>query len=96
MARWNVRFEEDRAFRRSHGSDTEVREQEAPTTEVTPTPTATGGQPSNKDEEEQQQQEAPSTSTRKKPRWFLQTLKDAQEHVGAPRSTFKESRPSRQ
>jgi hypothetical protein len=37
---------------------------------------------------------APSSSVRR-PRWFEQTLKDAQEHVEAPKSTFKESRPPR-
>jgi hypothetical protein len=35
---------------------------------------------------------APSNSIRR-PRWFKQTLKDVQEHVEAPRSTVKESRP---
>jgi hypothetical protein len=35
---------------------------------------------------------APSTSVRR-PRWFTQTLRDAQEHVETPRSTFRERRP---
>jgi hypothetical protein len=35
---------------------------------------------------------APSTSIRRT-RWFTQTLKDAQEHVETPRSTFIESKP---
>ena len=29
--------------------------------------------------------------TVRKPRWFTQTLRDAQEYVEAPRSTFRES-----
>jgi hypothetical protein len=36
---------------------------------------------------------APSESA-KRPRWFGQTLRDAQEHVEAPKITFRESRPS--
>jgi hypothetical protein len=35
---------------------------------------------------------APSSSVRR-PKWFEKTLQDAQEHVEAPRSTFRESRP---
>ena len=53
MARWDVRFEEDRAFRRSHGSDAKDMEQEGSKVEVTPTATTTRDQ-SFDDEEEQQ------------------------------------------
>ena len=55
VARQDVKFEEDRAFRRSHGSDAEDKEQEAPKAEVTPTPVPARGQFSH-DKEEQQQQ----------------------------------------
>jgi hypothetical protein len=41
---------------------------------------------------EQGQTKSPSTYV-KRPRWFSQTLRDAQEHVETPRSTFRESRP---
>jgi hypothetical protein len=34
---------------------------------------------------------APSSAV-KRPKWFEKTLKDAQEHVEAPRSTFKENK----
>jgi hypothetical protein len=37
---------------------------------------------------------APSTSI-KRPQWFTQTFRDAQEYVEALRSTFRESRPSK-
>jgi hypothetical protein len=39
--------------------------------------------------------EIPSTFVRRRLKWLEQTLRDAQEHVEAPRSTFKGSRPSR-
>jgi hypothetical protein len=41
----------------------------------------------------QEELEAPSNSIKRKPQWIEQTLRDAQEHVEAPKSTFKESRP---
>ena len=56
VTRRDVKFKEYRAFRRSHGSDVEVREQEALKIEVTPAPTTTMGQSSDEDKEEQQQQ----------------------------------------
>jgi hypothetical protein len=71
---------------------TENEEQEAPKVEPgspkTPTISSSGQQPSGEEEETL----APSSSVRR-PRWFTQTLRDAQEYVGAPRSTFRESRP---
>ena len=43
VSRRDVRFEEDRAFRSSHGSDAEGKEQKASKTEVSPAPTAARG-----------------------------------------------------
>jgi hypothetical protein len=65
----------------------EDEEQEAPKGEQRSEASSSGSQPSGGEEEL-----APSNSIRR-PRWFTQTLKDAQEHVEAPRSIFKESRP---
>ena len=47
VARRDVRFEEDRAFSRSHGSDAEDRDQETSKIDVTPAPAAVGGQSSD-------------------------------------------------
>jgi hypothetical protein len=41
---------------------------------------------------EQRETRAFFTSVRR-PRWFTQTLRDSQEHVETPRSTFRERRP---
>jgi hypothetical protein len=41
---------------------------------------------------EQEETRAPSTYVRR-PQWFSRTLRDAQEHVETPRSTFRESKP---
>jgi hypothetical protein len=66
---------------------TEDEEQEALKGEQRSEASSSGSQPSGGEEEL-----APSSSVRR-PRWFMQTLKDAQEHVEAPRSTVRESRP---
>jgi hypothetical protein len=91
IVRRDVKFEEDRAFRRSHDSPpAETEEQEAPKVEERST------DPQSSDQEEQEApstQEATTTSGKKRPRWLQQTLKDAQEHVEAPKKTFRESRP---
>jgi hypothetical protein len=65
----------------------EDEEQEAPKGEQCSETSSSGSQPSGGEEEL-----APSISVRR-PRWFMQTLRDAQEHVEAPRSIFRESRP---
>jgi hypothetical protein len=87
----DVKFEEDFASRKSHEPIpvTENEEQEALKVEPgSPKSPSSGQQPSGEEEETL----APSSSVRR-PRWFTQTLRDAQEYVGAPRSTFRESRP---
>jgi hypothetical protein len=68
---------------------TEDKEQETPKDEQRSTASSSGSQPSS-DEESL----TPPSSVRR-PLWSTQTLRDAQEHVEAPKSTFKESRPSR-
>jgi hypothetical protein len=87
----DVKFEENLASRKSHEPlpVTEDEEQEALKDEQRSTTSSSGSQPSG-DEEEL----APPSSVRR-PRWFTQTLRDAQEHVEAPKSTFRESRPPR-
>jgi hypothetical protein len=87
----DVKFEEDFASRKSHEPIpvTEDEEQEALKAEPgSPMASSSGQQPSGEEEEPL----APSSSVRR-PRWFTQTLRDAQEYVEAPRSTFRESRP---
>jgi hypothetical protein len=70
---------------------TEDEEQEALKAEPgSPTASSSGQQPSGEEEEPL----APSSSVRR-PKWFTQTLRDAQEYVETPRSTFRESRPRR-
>jgi hypothetical protein len=65
----------------------EDKEKEALKGEQRSETSSVGSQPSGGEEEL-----APSSSVRR-PRWFMQTLRDAQEHVEAPRSIFRESRP---
>jgi hypothetical protein len=87
----DVKFEEDFASRKSHETlpVTEDEEQEAPKVESRSSSTSSAGsQPSGEEEE----RSTPSSSVRR-PRWFMQTLRDAKEHVEAPSSTFRESRP---
>ena len=99
VLRRDVKFEEDRAFRKSHDSlPAETKEQEAPKADERSTSQDSGPQPSSSYQIEEEQetpstQEVTSTSGKKKPRWLQQTLKDAQEHVEAPRRSFRESRP---
>ena len=65
------------------------REREALKVEQGPTTPTAGTQPFDQKEE----QEVPSSSTRRRPKWVEQTLRDAEEHVEAPSRTFKESKP---
>lgn len=93
-----MKFEEDRAFRKSHDTvpiaarDQELEALKADDTQVSQ---VTGTQSSEQEEEQKASptQEIPSTSRRRRPRWLDQTLRDAQEHVEAPRKTFRESKP---
>jgi hypothetical protein len=91
----DVKFEEHRALRKSHDTVPEVaddREQEALNIEEKTTSPTISTQSLGQEEE----QEAPSTSAKRRPRWIEKTLRYAQEHVEAPRSTFREVRPLRQ
>jgi hypothetical protein len=65
----------------------EDKEQEALKGEQSSQTSSSGSQPSGGKEEL-----APSSSVRR-PSWYELTLMDAQEHVEAPRSTDRESRP---
>jgi transposase InsO family protein len=87
----DVKFEENLASRKSHEIPTvaEDTQQVDPKDEQSGETSSAGGQPSGEEE-----QLAPSKSARR-PRWFEQTLRDAQEHVEAPKTTFRESRPPR-
>jgi predicted metal-dependent hydrolase len=69
---------------------TEDKEQEALKDEQRSSTTSSSGSQTSGQEEELRD---PSSSVRRRPRWLEQTLRDAQEHVEAPRSTFRESRP---
>jgi hypothetical protein len=65
----------------------EDEEKKAPKGEQSSETSSSGSQPSGGEEEL-----APSSSVRR-PSWYELTLRDAQEKVEAPRSTFRESRP---
>jgi hypothetical protein len=84
----DVKFEENLASRKSHEllPMAEDEEKEAPKGEQCSKTFSSWSQPSGGEEEL-----APSSPI-KRPKWFMQTLKDAQKHVEAPRSTFGESK----
>lgn len=92
--RRDVKFEEDRAFRRSHDSPpAETEEYEALKVEERSTTQVSDSQSS--DQEVQvapSRKEATNISGKKRPRWLQETLKGAEKHA-APKATFKESRP---
>jgi hypothetical protein len=96
VLRRDVRFEEDRAFRKSRGA--EKGEQSSPQIQVSPQQTtgplvsgsgtseSTSGSLSSGDGVEQG--ESPpqdTTSERRKPKWLQDTLREAQSSVGNPR-----------
>jgi hypothetical protein len=96
IVRQDVKFEEDRAFKRSHDSHlAKTEEQEALKVEERSTSQVTSPRSSDQKEEQEAHstQVVTATSRKKKPRWLQQTLKDAQEHVEAPRKTFRQRRP---
>jgi hypothetical protein len=84
----DVKFDENLASVKSHEFPrvAEDEEEEATKGEQRSEASNSGSQPSGGEEL------APSSSVRR-PRWFEHTLKDAQEHVEAPRSIVSESRP---
>jgi hypothetical protein len=85
----DVKVKENLASRHSQDLPTVAEgSQEDPKTEPRAETSTTGGQIPV----EVQEQSVPSTSIRR-PRWFEQTLRDAQEHVEPPSTTFQESRP---
>jgi hypothetical protein len=93
VVRRDVKFEEDRAFRRSHDSPpTETEEQEALKVEERSTTQVSDPRSSDQDQEAPSTQEATTTSGKKRPRWLQETLKDAEKHA-TPKGTFRESRP---
>jgi hypothetical protein len=86
----DVRFEEYFASKKSCDPIpmTKDEEQEVPKVELGSTVASSlGKQPSSEEETL-----APSTSVMR-PRWFTQTLRDVEEYVEAPRSTFREIKP---
>jgi hypothetical protein len=90
IVRRDVKFKEDRAFRRSHDSPpTETKEQEASKVEEGSTDLKSSDQ---EEQEAPSTQEATTTSGKKRPRWLQETLKDAEKHA-TPKGTFKERRP---
>jgi hypothetical protein len=72
----------------------ELETQKEEETQVTGTGTGTDAQTSEQDEEQEAPpvQDTPSSSRRRKTRWVEQTLREAQEYVGAPRTSVRESR----
>jgi transposase InsO family protein len=104
VVRRDVKFEEDRALRKAHGTvpatagDQELETQKTEDTQVTGAGTGTGAgtddQIADQDEEQEAPpvQDTPSTTRRRKTRWEEQTLREAQEYVGAPRTSVRESR----
>jgi hypothetical protein len=89
VVRRNVKFEENLASRKSHELPlvVEDEEQEASKGEQRLKDSISRIQPLGGEEEL-----VPSIFVMR-PRWFKKTLKDAQKHVEAPRSTVRESMP---
>jgi hypothetical protein len=97
LVKRDVKFEEDRTLKKAHDIvPTKARDQELETQkeeETQVTSTGTDAKTTDQDEE----QEAPSvpdspSSRRTKTKWVQQTLREAQEYVGAPRTSIRESR----
>jgi hypothetical protein len=86
--------------RKAHGSipvaagDPELETQKEEETWVMGAGTGTNAQTSNQDEEQEAPpiQDPPSTSRRRKTKCAEQTLREAHEYVGAPRTSVRESR----
>jgi transposase InsO family protein len=100
VVRRDVKFEEDRALRKAHGTvptttgDQELETQKEEETHVTGAGTSTNAQTLEQDEEQEAPpvHDTPSSTRRRKTRWVEQTLREAQEYVGAPRTSVRESR----
>jgi hypothetical protein len=98
VVRRDVKFEEDRALRKAH--DTVQQQQGIRSLRLRRMRrhrlqgTGTDAQTSDQDEEQEAPlvQDTPSSSRRRKTRWVEQTLREAQEYVGAPRTSVRESR----
>jgi hypothetical protein len=88
----DVKFEENLASRKSQDlpAIAEGTQEVGPKDESREETSSAGSQTPVEVEE----QSSPWTSV-KRPRWFERTLRDAQEHVEPPRSTFRESKPPR-
>jgi hypothetical protein len=88
----DVKFEEAFASRKSHEPVTSIEDEEQEALKVEPGSPLTSKavqQPSSEEETV-----APSTSVRRS-QWFTQTLRNYQEYVEAPESTFIKKRPSK-
>jgi hypothetical protein len=100
IVRRDVMFEEDSSLRKEHDTvsatkgDQELETQKDEETHVTCTDTGIGVQNSEQDEEQEAPlvQDTPSISRRRKTRWDEQTLREAREYMGAPRTSVRESR----
>jgi hypothetical protein len=92
MVRQDVKFEEALAYKKFHEPTLviEDKEWEAPKDEQRSSTTPSSGSLTIGQEKEL---ETPSSSVERKPRCLEKTSRDAQEHVEAPKSTFKKSRP---
>jgi hypothetical protein len=81
------------SFRRSRETTTGGEEQEAPKIEVSIGPSSTEEQPLDHEESEEfVDPRDPPSDEDTRPRWFRDTLRDAEGHT-TPRGTFRESRP---
>jgi hypothetical protein len=87
----DVKVEEEFASRKSHEPIPVIDDEEQETLKVEPGSLVISRAVQEPLGEEGETR-APSTSGQR-PQWFTQTLRDAQEHVESPRSTFRESRP---
>jgi hypothetical protein len=102
VVRRDVRFEEDRALRKAHDTGAATTGDQELETQKTEERgyryryryrCRHNDQIADQDEEQQAPpvQETPSTTRRRKTRWAEQTLREAQEYVGAPRTSVRES-----
>jgi hypothetical protein len=89
----DVKFEEDFASRKSHEPIPVIEDEEHEASKVEPwSPKTQTISSSGRKTSGEEETLAPSSFISRPP-WFTQTLRDAQEYVGAPWRTFRESRP---
>ena len=98
--RWDVKFMEERAFRKSREMPSETRSEDDPLVQsLQPAERSTSASPRHKNlevlrEEDSQEEEHvyPPTTSGRTSRELQQILRDAEEFVGAPRNEKRQRR----